>query len=80
MRGCHLAEAARLADEAQRLLVLSFLHLEEACATILPEAGLDIAELIEDANAYAVELLRVADQYGHAEVEKALFRNGRQAA
>ena len=56
----HLSEAARLASDAHRMLVASVLSLEAAEVEIAPAAELEIAELLDDTDAYASELLRVA--------------------
>ena len=69
--GPFLSAAARLAADAHRLLIASLLHLEAAGA-VSPEAEADIAELLEDAEAYADELFRVADDFGRAAVRHRL--------
>ena len=58
--GAHLSEAARLAEHASRLLIASMLCLEAAEVEMAPAAEAELAELLEDAGAYASELHRVA--------------------
>jgi hypothetical protein len=65
-----LSHAAIAAAEAVRLLVVSAVHLEAAGAAFMPDAELELADIIEGANDYATELQRLADDYGHRQAER----------
>ena len=65
--GAHLSQAARLAFDAQRAIIATALHLDAADIGA-DEAG--IPELLDEIGDTAAVLQRLADDYGHAEVQR----------
>ena len=78
--GQQLSYAATAAAEAHRLLIASALHLDAGGARFAPQAEAEFAELLSDANAYAAELQRLADDHGHREVERRIRHAEARAA
>ena len=80
-----LAEAARLASAGHRQFVASVMHLEAAGAVLLPETEEELAVLLDDADAFAEGVRRVAaGNCDHPDADDHLVRDelvhGDQAA
>ena len=76
--GAYISQAADLAAGAERLVIAALIRLEDAEADNpnlaflgeTPLEGVDLVELLDGLATFAINLLRVADAYGHAEVRR----------